>query len=354
VMAELTEVSPFDTNPANDVSTVSVTVRNTNTEPIARLNVEPSTGPPGMEFTFDGSNSSDDTAVAQYLFEFGDHTDSGWVTTPTVTHVYTAQGEFLTSLSVRDEDGLASTNFATFMVHVSAMGYRPSAEILTIQPNPARVGEVVTLSGTATAAPGATIEVHTWNSSTFGFIGKGKLITTTELPVGEHTILYKVQDDRGLWSDPATALLEILPPEGEWSLTIDRPREGAEVKGDVLEVSGTASYSEGMVLTVEVRLDNEPWEVAVGTTSWSHDLDLFDLPDGYHTLRVRASTRDSTSETMMVNFTTGDAASGEPFDLRQWATTWEGIFIIMVVASIIAIIVNYGVYKRRKRTQSTT
>jgi hypothetical protein len=352
VMADLTDVVPFDTNPDNDVSSVSVTVSTTNTEPIARLNVEPSNGPPGIEFTFDGSNSSDDSAVALYLFEFGDETVTDWTTSSIVTHVYTAHGEFLASLSVKDEDGLTSTNFATFMVRVSSMGYRPSAEILTIQPNPARVGEVVTLSGTATAAPGATIELHTWNSSIYGLIGEGKLITTTELAVGDHNIIFKVRDDRGLWSDPVTAGLVILPPEGEWTVVIERPREEARVTSEYLEVSGTAVYTEGLVITVEVRLDNDPWEVAQGTSSWKLELDLFDLPEGYHTIRVRASTLDSTSETMMVNFTVGEVTSPEPFDLREWIYTREGIIVIMVMASIIAILANVAVHRRRLRRRA--
>ena len=349
ITARLTDVVPFDTNPDNDVSTVSVTVRTTNLEPIARLKVEPSTGPPGMDFTFDGSNSSDDSAVAQYMFEFGDGRDSGWTVSPIVTHSYTVVGQFLTSLIVRDEDELTSTNFATYLVTVSTMGYRPSAQIVTILPDPARQGEVVTLHGTGTAAPGATIDLYSWNSSIDGHIGDEALITTTELSVGDHTIIFKVSDDRGLWSDPVTAVLEVHPPEGDWTLRITKPQEGSTEDGDYLEVTGTAAYTGGPVVTVEVRLDNGLWEVADGTGSWNHELDLVDLLDGPHTIRVRASSEDSTSETAMVNFTIGDVTTPEPFDLWEWIHTRNGIIIIMVLASIIAVVVNVAIHRRRNR-----
>jgi hypothetical protein len=72
IVAEITDVQPFDTNPDNDIAMASVTVRTTNAAPIARLQVEPTSGPPGMEFTFDGSQSSDDTRVALFMFEFSD------------------------------------------------------------------------------------------------------------------------------------------------------------------------------------------------------------------------------------------------------------------------------------------
>jgi hypothetical protein len=337
VVATLTEVLPFDTNPDNDVDTVSVTVRTENLEPIARLKVEPSSGPPGMDFTFDGRNSTDDSAVSQYMFEFGDDTDSGWTSSPLVTHGYNVDGEYLASLTVKDEDGVSSTNFATFLVRVSSIGFRPTAEIITIMPSPARVGELVTLHGKGTAAEEATIVEHSWNSSLDGQIGDAALVTTADLSVGEHNIIYKVRDDRGLWSDPATML------------TVDRPAEGEAVTGNVLRVAGEASYTAGPVLTVEVRLDNDQWVKALGQVSWSHEFNITGLRDGYHTIRVRATTWDSTSETVMVNFTVGDAPADEPFDWQEWVHTRNGIIVIMVLAGVVAVVANVAVIWRRNR-----
>jgi hypothetical protein len=286
------------------------------------------------------------------MFEFSDGTDSGWTPSSVVTHKYSVEGEFLASLTVKDEDGLASTNFATQLVRVSSMGFRPSADIITVQPNPARHGELVTLHGKGTPASGANISVHFWNSSIDGPIGDVALVTTTELSQGEHRIVYKVQDDRGLWSDPVTVILEILPAEGVWTIRIDKPKEGAHVPNDYLVVSGSAEYSTGKVVSVEVRYDNGPWEVAQGAEEWSHELDLFDEADGYHTIRVRAEAMDSTSEITFVNFTLGEDPAAEPFDLREWVFTWEGIVVVMILAGIIGVVVNAGVYRyKRKRTE---
>jgi hypothetical protein len=53
-----------------------------------------------------------------------------------------------------------------------------------------------------------------------------------------------------------------------------------------------------------------------------------------------------------VNFTVGEVTSPEPFDLREWIYTREGIIVIMVMASIIAILANVAVHRRRLRRRA--
>ncbi|MCK4969556.1 MAG: ASPIC/UnbV domain-containing protein, partial [Thermoplasmata archaeon] len=98
VVAQIIDVVPFDTNGDNDVASVVVTVRITNTEPIARLRVDRTEAPPGLDITFDGSESSDDSSVGRYLFEFDDGTTNDWITSPVTTHSYSIEGEYLVSL----------------------------------------------------------------------------------------------------------------------------------------------------------------------------------------------------------------------------------------------------------------
>ncbi len=349
--AQINDSLPLDTNPANDISSKTVSVRTKNLEPIARIMASPSEGPPGETITFDGSESIDDTGVSRYLFEFGDGTDSGWGIDLWVTHTYNIEGEFLASLTVEDLDGVRSSNFATTLIKISSMGYRPTAEIITILPNPARWGDIVTLHGTGYGIGGANITGHSWNSSMDGHLGDEALITTTRLSVGEHNIFFKVRDERGLWSDPVTTLLVVNPQEGEWTVNIDHPREGAVPGGDTLMVVGTASYTSAQVVTVEVRVDNEAWEVASGTVTWSYELDLTGLADGPHTIRVRASSMDSTSENTMVNFTLGEVQTTASFDVWEWLTTWQGmVFVIAVLALIVANI--YASRRRRRRSMT--
>ena len=350
VVAQIIDVVPFDTNGDNDVSSVVVTVRITNTEPIARLRVDRTKAPPGLDITFDGSESSDDSSVGRYLFEFDDGTTNDWITSPVTTHSYSIEGEYLVSLTVEDWDGLRSTNFATMLITITSKGFRPTADIITILPSPARLGETVTLHGRGTAVAGANITGHSWNSSIDGHIGDQALVTTTQLSLGEHTIFYKVHDDLGLWSDPVTALLLVTAPEGRWTVRIDEPREGANPFSDYLTVRGIARYTTAPVVSVEVRVDNEAWEEADGTEDWTYRLDLMELEDGPHTIRVRASSLDSASEPVMVNITLGEIQDPSSFDYMEWLVSWQGmIFVFGIVALILA---NVWVSRRRRRKAS--
>jgi hypothetical protein len=103
---------------------------------------------------------------------------------------------------------------------------------------------------------------------------------------------------------------------------------------------------------VEVRLDNEPWEVAEGMTVWTHELDISALAEGYHTIRVRASSMDSTSELVMVNFTLGKVAPDTQLTLREWLLTWEGIVTVFAVA-IVANLIVFGA-RRARATRTRT
>ncbi|MFH0816417.1 MAG: S8 family serine peptidase [Methanobacteriota archaeon] len=70
--------------------------------------------------TFDASASYDEyREIAEYYFDFGDGANSGWVTTPTVTHLYSKGAQaYIASLIVKNDEGLVSTNEMNVSVFV--------------------------------------------------------------------------------------------------------------------------------------------------------------------------------------------------------------------------------------------
>lgn len=77
--------------------------------PIAILSASPTIVDVGEYVTFDASASYDlDGNVEYYWFDYGDGSDSGWVSSPTITHSYTETGVYHAKLKVRDNDGLES------------------------------------------------------------------------------------------------------------------------------------------------------------------------------------------------------------------------------------------------------
>ncbi|HEX3129689.1 MAG TPA: PKD domain-containing protein [Thermoanaerobaculia bacterium] len=96
-----------------------------NGAPTARLAAAPQSGHAPLEVDFDGSDSSDPDAgdtIAEYTFDFGDGSDPVTQGSPTVSHTYTAPGNYNASLSVKDSRGKASTNTATAVIQVMPDG----------------------------------------------------------------------------------------------------------------------------------------------------------------------------------------------------------------------------------------
>jgi len=60
--------------------------------------------------TFSALGSTDDGFVEYYFFDFGDGTNSGWITSPTATHQYADEGTYNVTVIVMDNLGVVSTN----------------------------------------------------------------------------------------------------------------------------------------------------------------------------------------------------------------------------------------------------
>jgi len=185
-----------------DTASVTVTPATTNKPPTAVLNANPTSAEKDQEVTFDGTSSFDtDGVVSQYLFTYGDGKNSGWVSTGTVKHAYTKEGIYTATLKVQDEDG-ADSAVASTQVTVLDTNEKPTASITSIEPNPAMVGDDITFKGTGTDTDG-TIAAYSWESDMDGPLGNADTITA-KLQEGTHSIIFKVQDDDGEWSDAAT------------------------------------------------------------------------------------------------------------------------------------------------------
>lgn len=84
----------------------------------------------------------------------------------------------------------------------------PTAQILSITPNPAMPNKTITFTGKATDSDG-TISAYSWRSSINGTFGSTRIANTTQLSAGTHTIYFKAQDNSGLWSPEVSATLDV-------------------------------------------------------------------------------------------------------------------------------------------------
>ncbi|HMI93762.1 MAG TPA: PKD domain-containing protein, partial [Polyangiales bacterium] len=129
----------------------------TNQPPVAVANATPRSGPAPLQVSFDGSQSSDPNAgdTLTYSWNFGDGTALG--SGVTTSHTYSTAGTFNATLTVRDQLGAASTPVS---VQIQSGNSAPVPTIATPAAGTLfRVGQTLTLSGSASDAQDGTLPV---------------------------------------------------------------------------------------------------------------------------------------------------------------------------------------------------
>jgi glucose/arabinose dehydrogenase/PKD repeat protein len=141
-----------------------ITYNAVNNPPTAALTANPTSGPPGVVVTLDGSGSSDPNPgdTLTYVWDFGDGSPATQTSSSSTTHTYASAGSFTASLTVRDDKG-ASSSPATVRIDVGNTAPQP---VITTPAAGQRfaVGEVIALGGSATDAQDGTLPASalTW------------------------------------------------------------------------------------------------------------------------------------------------------------------------------------------------
>ena len=143
-----------DNNAASDTQTQILIVTTTpNQPPNATFTVSPSSGQPGIWFTFSAVGSSDpDGSIVSYVWDFG---DGGTGSGITAYNTYVSPGTYTVRLTVTDNDG--ATDFTTQFVSVQTVA-EPDLVIQSISYAPSNpiIGQNVTFSITVANQGNAT------------------------------------------------------------------------------------------------------------------------------------------------------------------------------------------------------
>jgi len=147
-------------------------------------------------------------------------------------------GDHLIMLKVQDDRG-AWSDEESRNLHVNSI---PVATISSISPNPARVGEQVTLTGKGKDRDG-TIVGYSWISDKDGYLGNVASLKMSTLSVGMHNIFFKVKDNNGVWSKEVSRQLLVNKAEAGmifgtvyelkrngWWFTSKVPLQGVTIK----------------------------------------------------------------------------------------------------------------------------
>lgn len=118
-----------EANEANNDASVQIVADTAPTAAVASATVS---GTPGQAVSISAAGSSDsDGTVAAYYFDFGDGSNSDWVTTANVTHTYAAAGTYTVKVRVRDNAGAESANVTSTVTIAApaAKGFLPGFDV---------------------------------------------------------------------------------------------------------------------------------------------------------------------------------------------------------------------------------
>jgi len=159
------------------------------------------------------------------------------------------------------------------------------AQIDSISPNPAEQGQAVSFSGHGIDG---YITEYSWTSSIDGYLSDSQTFSMSSLSAGVHTIFFKVKDNNGVWSDDATATLQITPPQSKQTPTaqIDSISPNPTEQEQVVSFSGHGLDPDGYITEYGWRSSID------GQLSNSQTFSTSSLSAGTHTIFFKVKDND--------------------------------------------------------------
>ena len=199
-----------------------------------------------------------------------------------------------------------------------------------VSPAFAKVGDTITLSFTSSTAiqtPVVTIAGHTVTATNSGGNNwSAQYVMTSTDAEGMVSFTIKYKDLTGLAGVQVTSSTDassVLFDKTSPTISITQPANNARIKiATYVTIDGTAADTSGSGLQkVEVSLDNGPFILATGTSSWT----LTTSPSlGLHTITARATDNAGNTQTTsisitIVNNTPGKVTGGGGVDSSKFA-----------------------------------
>jgi parallel beta-helix repeat protein len=151
------------------------------------------------------------------------------------------------------------------------------------------------------------------------------------------TYYYKVSAKNGVGEGlqssgvNATPEVQVIPPNQPPTVTITSHSAGANVSGTVT-ISGNAFDSDGIVQTVEIRIDGGSWNPVIGIESWSYNWHTNDVDNGEHTIYIRSYDGINYSSITSITITVNNP-SDDGFDI-----TWLLLIIVLIIVVIVILL----------------
>lgn len=164
-----------------------------NQAPEARFILSPKEGDPSTTFRFDGTPSRDpDGNIDMYSWDFGDGASArGRI----VQHKYIEANIYTARLTVKDDDGIASSDEKSVDVRGGGGGTAPVAQF-TVTPTSGNLNTVFALDASASVDPDGTIVTYEWTMGD-GSTRQGQTTQHKYVSRGTYSIKLTVTDNSG-------------------------------------------------------------------------------------------------------------------------------------------------------------
>jgi hypothetical protein len=175
--------------------------------------ISPNPALEGEAVSFTGHGIDDDGTIISYWWESN---INGFLSDKSSFSISSLLvGDHILSFKVKDDDEAWSQTDTTYLtIEPKPENLIPIAYIESVSPNPAVEGETITFVGHGVDSDG-TITSYSWESDIDGFLSSERSFSISSLSVGEHTIIFKVNDNNDFWSDSVTITLVVKEEEKE-------------------------------------------------------------------------------------------------------------------------------------------
>ncbi|HUR68120.1 MAG TPA: Ig-like domain-containing protein [Candidatus Thermoplasmatota archaeon] len=202
----------------------------------------------------------------------------------------------------------------TSLVHVAAVPEN-SAPAVTLAAPGAVVGGLYNVTGSVTDPDGDIVSVNlridngAWLEIPHATSAWSYAWNTRALANGAHTLTARASDGKLTTLAPTVTVQVNNAPV----LGVTAPVDGMNATlGAFIDVRGTASSAPGTTLTVELSIDDAPWEPAEGASEWSYPWNTSGLSAGDHTFQARASDGANVALSQVRRVHLVEAAPPEP------------------------------------------
>jgi PKD repeat protein len=211
-----------------------------NHPPVAHIGASPTSGNAPLLVHFSSTSSTDDHGITGYSWDFNDSSPVDHTANP--THVYTAAGNYLASLTVTDAGGLTSTD--TQLIVVTAVGNIAPVAGATADVSSGKAPLSVSFTDTSTDSDGS-IAAWSWD------FGDSSTLDTTQNPShvytdpGFYVVELTVTDNQGA-QDSTTLVIHAIANVAPTAQAAATPDSG-KAPLDVAFSSAGSSDSDGTV-----------------------------------------------------------------------------------------------------------